>query len=412
MPPTRPRVAIIGGGISGLACAHYMGDAFDVDLYEREGRLGGHVNAVTTAGATVPVETGFLAFHRSRYPTLMALFEAFGVETGPSGVGLAVWDREAGLCYRQSQWFELFGTRLPGELRAQFSSLLGLIFRHEKRPEAHPYPNVRLDEFLAERGCHPDLARHVLVPSISALWGFQPAEVMAMSTVTVLESLGRFVGQTHDEPFERVVPSTDAWLARLTASLGARVLRGRGVSAVGPGPTVVVEGRREAYAAVVLAVHADQALRVLEAPTAAQRRVLGAIPYNRTAAILHDDVGVLPACRAEYTYAFDAERAMTTWNMNMIQSLDPAQPWLVSVGVPDLAERGCVEAGRIRYQTVYEHPAMTPEAIAVQGELPGLNAEGPIYFCGSYFGVTGSNECAVASALAVSRQVRARLLPS
>lgn len=418
---SRPRVAIVGGGISGLACAHYLRGDFAVDLYERASRLGGHVNARTVidpAGRSVALETGFLAFHRSRYPTLSALLDHFAIPTGPSGVGLTVWDQPEGLCYRQSEWFQLFGTRLPAELRAQFSALLGLIFRHEKRPEAHPYPNVRLDAFLAERGCHPALARQVLVPSISALWGFQPTEVMAMSSATVLESLARFVGQTHDEPFERIVPSTDAWLSVLVASLDARLFTDHAVSAVAPAPDggaqLVVNGEVRRYDAVVLAVHADQALRLLESPTAAQRRVLGAIPYNRTAAIVHDDARVLPTQPggpSEYTYTLlgdhGAETAMTTWHMGRIQGTAAEPPWLVSVGPPDLAERGWIDPERVRYQVIYEHPAMVPGAIAAQDALSALNESGPMYFCGSYFGLTGSNECAVASALAVSRRLRA-----
>lgn len=415
-PLSLPRVAIVGGGISGLTCAHFLKGVCAIDLYERSARLGGHVQAVTVEDG-VAVETGFLAFHRSRYPTLSALLDEFKIETGPSGVGLTIWDPAQQLCYRQSQWFDLFGTRLPAELRPQFSSLLGLIFRHEKRPEAHPYPNLPLADFLAERGCHPDLARQVLIPSISALWGFQPDEVLAMSTATVLESLGRFVGQTHDEPFERIVPSTDAWLQALASSLDATLALETAVSRVTPQPdgtvAVVIDEQERIYDAVVLATHADQALRLLGAPTTRQRELLEGVRYNRTMAVLHDDPWLLPTLEggnSEYTYALPADAegrvGVTTWDMQKIQGT--ASPWYVTVGPPDLLDRGYIDAARIRFQTVFEHPAMTPEAIAAQASLPELNDEATITFCGSYFGVTGSNECAVASAKAVAERLRDR----
>ena len=40
------------------------------------------------------------------------------------------------------------------------------------------------------------------------------------------------------------------------------------------------DGRSERFDAVVLATHSDQALRLLEAPTADERRLLGAIRYQ------------------------------------------------------------------------------------------------------------------------------------
>lgn len=407
-----PSIAVVGGGIAGLACAHFLRDVARVTVFEAAPRPGGHVNAVRVpwAGGEVDVETGFLAFHRSRYPTLMALFTAFGVETAPSGTGLAIWDQPGGLVYRHADWFRLFGGPLPLALRDQFTALLRLIFRHEKDPARHPYPTEAIGAWLEARGCDPALARQVVVPSIAALWGFQPAEVLAMSTATVLESLARFMGSGHGEPFERVAPSSRAWLDALAGSLRAEVALGTPATAVHPDGRVEAGGEVRAFDAVVLAVHAGQALALLAAPTPLQARLLGAIPYRRTAAIVHDDPAVLPpdpAAWDDYTYVLrptaDGEVSCTTWNMSRLQGLPGAPgPLLVTVGPPDLADRGWIDPARIRYRTTYAHPAMTPTAVAARGELPALDAEGPLRFCGSYVGATGSNECAVASALRVA----------
>lgn len=410
--PSRRRVAVVGGGIAGLACAYYLRGVADVHLFERAPRLGGHVHAarVPWAGGEVDVETGFLAFHRSRYPRLAALLDAFGVETAPSGVGLAIWDQPEGLLYRHQDWFGMFGDRLPPALRGELTSLLTLIFRHEKRPEAHPYPNVRLDAFLAGRGCDPALARHVIVPSIAALWGFQPAEIMAMSARTVLASLARFMGASHDEPFERIAPSTRGWIDRLAAGTGATIAVNARVDRVDAG-RVILGGEVLAFDHVVVATHADTALALLAAPTPAQAQVLGAIPYRRTMSLLHDDVGVLPpdpAAWDDYTYVLRQEAggevASTTWHMGRLQG----QPGnlLVTVGPPDLLHRGWLRPERVLFSASYTHPAMTPEAVEAREGLPRLNAGGPVWFCGSYFGETGSNECAIEAAWQVAEGIR------
>ena len=53
----------------------------------------------------------------------------------------------------------------------------------------------------------------------------------------------------------------------------------------------------EDFDAVVLACHSDQALALLEAPSSAEQRLLGAIRYQRNRALLHLDERLLPTRR-------------------------------------------------------------------------------------------------------------------
>lgn len=67
-PPRR--IAIIGGGISGIACSWGLREYdCDVDIYEADSRLGGHANSVPFQGpdVTVSVDTGFVVLDEKRY---------------------------------------------------------------------------------------------------------------------------------------------------------------------------------------------------------------------------------------------------------------------------------------------------------------------------------------------------------
>lgn len=405
-----PAVAVIGGGIAGLVAAYRLKGHARVHLFEREPRLGGHVHAETVSlpdGRAMADETGFLAFHRSHYPELSALLDAFGIETAPSGVGLGIWDEATGWVFDNHQWFDLFGDRLPAEGRRHFADLIKRMFRHADRPEAGHIPNIRLDAFLAERGYDASIARHVLWPSISALWGFQPHEIMAMSAVTVADSLNRFFITHHEEPFSRLAPSTDPWLAKLRSALDAKVKTGTpvlGVRPDGDGVVVRTAAGEARFDAAIVATHADQALALLEAPTEDQRRVLGAFPYNRTTSVVHTDATLLPADRTQWRdYNYRAQtgpagtRALTTWHMNALQGFESDPPVLVTVG-PRGWDAGVVAPDRVIARIDYAHPASPPEAVTAREKLGAIAHQGPLYFCGSYFGSTGSNECAVASA--------------
>ncbi|HEX7631175.1 MAG TPA: FAD-dependent oxidoreductase, partial [Lacunisphaera sp.] len=78
-----PRLAIIGTGISGLGCAHFLHREFDVTLFERNDYVGGHSNTVTTpepgTSRLVPIDTGFMVFNYETYPQLTRLFRELQV---------------------------------------------------------------------------------------------------------------------------------------------------------------------------------------------------------------------------------------------------------------------------------------------------------------------------------------------
>jgi len=91
---TRPRVAVVGAGVSGLATALALADTgtVDVTVYESADRVGGKIDASSFAG--VPgVDEGADAF-LARVPEAVALAHRVGLGdqlVSPEAVGAAVW---------------------------------------------------------------------------------------------------------------------------------------------------------------------------------------------------------------------------------------------------------------------------------------------------------------------------------
>ncbi|WP_200174327.1 FAD-dependent oxidoreductase, partial [Tomitella cavernea] len=83
------RVAVVGGGVSGLAAAHrvrsLLGGACRIALFEASGRLGGKLRTVPLAG--VPMEVGAEAFlaRRPEVPALLAELGLDGEVVHPAG---------------------------------------------------------------------------------------------------------------------------------------------------------------------------------------------------------------------------------------------------------------------------------------------------------------------------------------
>ena len=95
--PRRPRVAIVGSGIAGLAAAHTLTGLADLTLFEAGGYFGGHTHTVDVTlpdasgrPTTFGVDTGFLVLNERTYPNLQALFRLLEVEIAPSDMSFSV----------------------------------------------------------------------------------------------------------------------------------------------------------------------------------------------------------------------------------------------------------------------------------------------------------------------------------
>src|SRR5688572_16830622 len=135
----RPRVAVVGAGVSGLTAAYLLRDTHDVTLYEAEPRLGGHAHThdvVTGEGSTQPVDSGFIVLNDRTYPLLRQLLAELGVETRPTEMSMSISCGGCGLGY--------VGGRGPRGIFAQprramdtrFWRLLVQVTRFQRRAKA------------------------------------------------------------------------------------------------------------------------------------------------------------------------------------------------------------------------------------------------------------------------------------
>src|SRR3954470_7644759 len=95
--PVGMRIAVIGSGISGLGAAYLLSRAHDVDVFERDGRAGGHANTVMHDG--LALDTGFLVHNERNYPLLGRLFAEVGISTHSSDMSFSVSCAGCGLEY-------------------------------------------------------------------------------------------------------------------------------------------------------------------------------------------------------------------------------------------------------------------------------------------------------------------------
>lgn len=406
------RIAVIGSGISGLSAAWLLSQRHRVTLYESDARPGGHSNTVTLPPAMggLPVDTGFIVFNEATYPNLTALFRHLGVATRATEMSLAV-SMDGGA-------FEYSGSNLDGllarrsnALRPRFWSMLRDIARfyreapvQARRPE---WATRSLGEFLHHGAYGKSFVANHLLPMCAAIWSAPPRAMLDYP----FESFARFCAnhgllQFKDRPVWRTVAGGSiAYVRALLADAPLELRLNSDIVAIhgGPMPELIdAAGHRHPYDGVVLACHADQALRLLARPSTLQSELLGAFRYQGNRAVLHGDPRLMPVSRRAWSSwnvidTPDAGRpvAVTYW-MNRLQHLDAAHDVFVSLN-PNIEPR----AESVVAAFDYAHPMFDSRAVAAQPRLWQLQGEGGLWFCGAYFGA-GFHEDGLQAGLAVA----------
>ncbi len=95
------KIAVLGAGISGLGSAYLLSAKYEVDLYEKSDRFGGHARTtqVSEGENEFGVDTGFLVFNHETYPLLTKLFKELDVKIENSDMSFGFWDTKSNLAY-------------------------------------------------------------------------------------------------------------------------------------------------------------------------------------------------------------------------------------------------------------------------------------------------------------------------
>lgn len=414
------RIAVIGGGIAGLASAWLLSREHDVVLFERHGRLGGHTDTheVEVAGRCWSVDSGFIVMNPAHYPLFSALLAELGVATKPTTMSFALRNDRTGLEYEAGSAGGLFvqKRRLASPRHWRMLADLVRFYRESHTLLDSTGPGPTLGEYLDQHRYGAGFRDDHLVPMASALWSTASHEVLDfpaqylvrfMANHQMLKLAGRSPWQVVDGGSQTYVRALAArW--RVDVRVGAPVQSVR--RAADGGVLIEALGHEglERFDQAVLACHADEALAMLVEPSANEREVLGAIGYAYNDTVLHTDASQLPRDR----------RAWAAWNalvpadpsgdctvsycMNLLQSLDCPEPLVVT-----LNRTAAIDPAKILKRRPYRHPQYTHASVAAQTRRPEINGVDRLWYAGAYWG-WGFHEDGMRSAVEVARALGIR----
>ena len=425
----KKKVAIIGAGISGLGCAYALRQHPDLEItiFEGGNHIGGHSNTVdltleTTDGkVTHGVDTGFLVFNRKTYPRLVRLFEEIQVPIAPSEMSFSV-SIDAGEKTGSSKKIEWAGNDL-NSFFGQRSNIFSLSFwrmaydilrfnrlatrlAEEQITSKLEYsqPDERIKDFLDRNRFSTSFRENYFLPMIGAIWSCSVEQMLEFPIQTMVRFCHNHgLLQIQNRPqWLTVKGGSREYVKLLVANLKKHqvqfvrepVSRVNASKAEKSPVEVITASGSHHFDEVVMACHSDQTLDLVHGIGQDARNILASVPYQKNRAILHTDVNFLPAterCWAAWNYTAKSgatptaqQHVSVNYLINRLQPLPEAfKNTQIIVSLNPLTDPS---PDLIHEEIHYSHPVFDMRAVQAQKELPLIQGNSSIWYCGAWTG--------------------------
>ena len=410
------KIAIIGTGISGLTTAYLLNKEHAVTVFEKNDYIGGHTHThdINLKGKSYAVDSGFICYNENTYPNFIKLLKILGVKSQKTRMGFSVKSEKKKLEYAGNSLNSLFSQK-KNIFSISFLWMIKDIIsfnKNAKKDLATISLKLTLGEYLKNNNYSKTFIYNYIVPMGAAIWSTKASSMLDMPALFFIRFFDNHgLLQIRNRPNWWVIKGgSKEYVKKLVSSFKEKIRLSSPVFSITRKDGKVEiklssdNDQIETFDAVVIATHSDQALKLLSDKTSLEVEILSALPYQRNEALLHTDDTVLPKSKiawASWNYNLDQESeepVALTYNMNILQSLNPLDTFCVT-----LNSNGLVNSTKVIKKLKYDHPLFTVEGIAAQKRKNEINGVNNTYFCGAYWR-NGFHEDGVVSALDVAKK--------
>jgi len=410
------KIAIVGSGISGLACGLLLHPQHDVTIFEAAGKPGGHVNTVGVKGNTgdFQIDTGFIVFNRENYPNFVRLLDYLGVQSQETRMGFSVKSEIHNLEYSGESLRGLFGNSQNLMDLKHWGMVFDILSFH-KKASCHPDPHETVDEFISRNRLGNRFKEAFLLPLGSALWSCSTQRFGQFPIEFVTDFLANHqMLQANNRPVWRVLTGgSRTYVDKIVQIMGERLKLNSPIQKItrhhNRVKIMLPDRQEQEFDEVILACHADQSLKLIDQPHTEEISLLKAFPYEDNLVSLHSDDSILPrrlSARASWNALLTEdkhEQAIVTYDMNILQSLPTDEPFCVS-----LNQRNTIDPKKHLQDFQFSHPTFHPGRKKAQAKHKDFIRRQGISLCGAYWGY-GFHEDGLKSGLKVCEAFGASL---
>lgn len=413
------RIAVIGGGISGMGAAHMLSRQNNVVLFEAENRLGGHARTVLAGrNGDQPVDTGFIVFNNANYPNLVKLFDELDVPIAESNMSFAASINGGSLEYGLETLNALFAQK-RNVMSPKFLGMCRDVLRFNKHAvSVATDPEMTIGQFLKVLGTGDWFRDYYILPLSGAIWSTPVEKILDFPAKAMIQFFKNhnLMGVYGQHQWYTVQGASIQYVNRLAAAMhrqGVELRTGAGIAGVkrveGGAMVRAEAGDWEVFDEVVFATHSDTTLSLLTDPSPAERAALAAIKYQPNTAVLHADETLMPnhgACWSSWNYVepkgTKPEKIDLTYWMNKLQPIPLSDPMFVT-----LNSNTPIREDLIYDEVTFAHPVYDVVAEHGREAIRSMQGMRNTWFCGAWM-KNGFHEDGLASAVDVVSGMAAR----
>jgi predicted NAD/FAD-binding protein len=392
------RVGIVGGGVSGMTAAWLLQHDHRVTLFEKEPRLGGHVETVDVAvsGKTVHAELGTRFFFDSAYPYFLGLLRLLAIPIRWSDAGASFTDlsRDHTLVLPPRSLRHLASLVRSPRLVRHVLSLRRLI-------EEQPAIALGKDFSITfrrhlEQGRYPTaFGPELAYPFLAACWGAPLQELPDFPVYSLLKGMppGKRPGFYEiDGGMSRYVRAFADELTGVDVRLGLGVRR---VDLHGDFRVEDEGGEQHSFDRLIVATSSRDAAHLLTGIVGAaeMQRVVGTFRHFETEIVIHGDPSFMPPDARDWSHSNLFLDGETAWMSDWQGHHDGApvfRTWLPKGRAPPRA---------LHARRSYHHVLMTPQNAVSQRRIAAVQGTAGLWVTGMYAVDVDNHESALLSAL-------------
>jgi predicted NAD/FAD-binding protein len=265
-------------------------------------------------------------------------------------------------------------------------------------------PDERIKDFLDRNRFSTSFKENYFLPMIGAIWSCSVEQMLEFPIQTMVRFCHNHgLLQIQNRPqWLTVKGGSREYVKLLVAALEKHQVQfvRESVSRVNARKTegspveVMTSSGLHQFDEVVMACHSDQTLELVHGIEQDARNILASVPYQKNRAILHTDINFLPAterCWAAWNYTAKSgatptaqQHVSVNYLINRLQPLPKAfEGTQIIVSLNPLTDPN---PKLVHEEIHYSHPVFDMRAVQAQKELPLIQGNSSIWYCGAWTG--------------------------
>lgn len=265
-------------------------------------------------------------------------------------------------------------------------------------------PDERIKDFLDRNRFSSSFRENYFLPMIGAIWSCSVEQMLEFPIQTMVRFCHNHgLLQIQNRPqWLTVKGGSREYVKLLVAALEKHQVQfvRESVSRVNASQTensqveVITASGSHWFDEVIMACHSDQTLDLVHGIDQNARNILASVPYQKNRAILHTDINFLPTterCWAAWNYTAKSgatptaqQHVSVNYLINRLQPLPKAfESTQIIVSLNPLTDP---DPKLVHEEIHYSHPVFDMRAVQAQKELPLIQGNSSIWYCGAWTG--------------------------